>query len=306
MTAAATHAEARDRRDLAVAWMNRGYASMLGGDRAGLLSAFDAYQTAIDLLRPLVLPVAVDPSWANSLGAALMNFGHLLHRLHGTQRASDALAVFAEAEQILAPISPATVPWAPRNLAGTRINRANLLLDLQCPTEAAATARRALGAVQLGERRAAIDADLALKARRALCEALGQLLVGAGSAADALATEASDVVDDALGLIRHWRDEQVEFRELALRFFRFGTQLYRLHQPHFLAEFIREHLPVDDAEFRETALATAYQAVEQQSARAPIFTLGDAASERHHRLMRELKSLLAEISTHLPASPASA
>ncbi len=53
----------------------------------------------------------------------------------------------------------------------------------------------------------------------------------------------SDLVDDALALIRHWaaRGEH-SFQPLAVRFFHYGTQLYRFHQPHFLAEFIQENL----------------------------------------------------------------
>lgn len=283
-------------RDLAVAWMNRGHAALLIGDPASLASALEAYRTAISLLRPLIRHPDSEPSWANSLGAALMNFGELLHRLYGLARAEHALAAFDEADQVLAGLPAAIVPWAPRNLAGTRINRANLLLDLGRQADAAETARLALALVRPAERDALVDADLALKARRVLCEALGQRLVGSTDAADAIATEASDLIDDALSLVRYWHSRQIEFRELSLRFYRFGTQLYRVHQPHFLAEFIREHLPVNDAEFRVVAVAAARAALTERPTDQSYLTIGDAASERYVQTARDLKALLAEIS----------
>src|SRR5690606_37241205 len=65
----------------AVRWMNRGCAFMERGDPASLDEALTCYARAISLLR--TLPLAEHPSWANSLGAALMNQGQLLHRRHG-------------------------------------------------------------------------------------------------------------------------------------------------------------------------------------------------------------------------------
>lgn len=177
------------RRDLGVAWMNRGHALLLQGDPASLAAALDAYHAAIGALRPLVCGSdlgrdSVNPSWANSLGAALMNRGHLLHRLHGPAQAAVALAAFDEAAAILRPLVPAIEnrdskiqnPWPRRNLAGTLLNRANLLLDLADFTAAATAARAALALAAPSERTDPVDADLSLKARRACCDALGRLV----------------------------------------------------------------------------------------------------------------------------------
>lgn len=297
-------------RDRAVVAMNRGCDALQRNDLAAALVAYDE---AIALLRPL--PLAEHPSWANSLGAALMNRGHLLHRQRGLTCADEALAAFDEAAALLrtlaapADLSPSALqsfspspPWAGRNLAGTLLNRANLLLDLQRPADAAQAAREALALVRRTERENRTDAELALKARRAACDALGRLLPTAGARTDALATEASDLVDDALALLRHWHARGVASRELALRFFRFGTQLYRHYQPHFLAEFVRENLPRDDDEFRTVAHEAVRRTLEDRP-RAPVYLVhGDAATERHLRTIRELEMLRDEIVAPLAPS----
>ncbi len=296
MHAAAEISPHQAQRDRAIAAMNRGCDALQRND---LTAALAAYDEAIALLRPL--PLAEHPSWANSLGAALMNRGHLLHRQHGLARADEALAAFDEAAQLLRPLSAATVAWAPRNLAGTLLNRANLLLDLHRDAEAATASREALGLVLTGERHEHTDAELALKARRALCDALGRQLPDAGADTARLATQASDLIDDALALLRHWHERGIASRELALRFFRFGTQLYRHYQPHFLAEFVRENLPRDDDEFRTVAHDAVRRALEDRP-RAPVYLVhGDAATERHLRTIRELEMLRDEIAA--PAAP---
>jgi tetratricopeptide (TPR) repeat protein len=284
-TATASHLTAQ--RDLGVAWMNRGHAQLLLNNPTGDAAALSAYEQAIALLR--ALPLAENPSWANSLGAACMNHGQLLHRVHGTTRAADALASFNLAVATLRDLPPRDNPWPRRNLAGTQVNRANLLLDLARPADAAGAAREALTLCLPAERTDLIEADLALKARRALGDALGQLLVAPDADQQAIATEASNVVDDALGVIRHWQSHgQSGFASLAVRFFRYGTQLYRFHQPHFLAEFIRENVALSG----ECRLI-AREVIDAALADRPrgFLTIGDPATERHLQTQRELETL---------------
>lgn len=284
-------------RDEAVRWMNHGCDLSLRGDGAGAIAA---YARAIALLRPL--PLGTQPAWANSFGAALMNHGQLLHRVHGIARSAEALESCAEAIAVLAAIPAEVVPWARRNLAGTYINRANLLLDVEAAgssSTAAASgrgsggvgfqhsvtdARAALALVVAVERADPVDADLALKARRVWCDALGQQLVFASRAQqDALASEAADLVDDALAVVRYWTTRgESAFAELAVRFFRFGTELYRQHQPHFLVEFIEENLraaPAQTDEMRVVAHLALEQALADGSAPA-LLTLDDPVAER--------------------------
>jgi tetratricopeptide (TPR) repeat protein len=270
--------------------MNRGHELALRGDGASLSGAVDAYAEAIALLRRV--PVAKNPAWANSLGAALMNRGQLLHRLHGLNQAAIALAAFDEAESVLRQIPADDNPWPRRNLAGTLVNRANLQLDLGRFEVAANDASGALQLAAPAERSEMVDADVALKARRALGDALGHQLVAPGADQEAIARQASDVADDALALIRHWNAQtNPVFRLLALRFFRYGAQLYRFHQPHFLAEFIAENLPSGDEEFRTVALQTIEAALVDGQTRGRIFTIGDQASERIRQTWQDLSAL---------------
>jgi len=270
--------------------MNRGHELLLRGDEASLNAALDAYNEAIALFR--TVPVAENPSWVNSLGAALMNRGQLLHRLHGVGQAALALAAFDEAAALLRLLAAVDNPWPRRNFTGTLVNRANLLLDLGQFAAAEQVAREALALALPHERAHLIDADLALKARRALGDALGRLLVASGANQDEIARQASDVVDDALALIRHWSAPAgTSFRLLAMRFFRYGAQLYRFHQPHFLAEFLEENLPPQDAEFHAIALETIDATLAEDQASGRIFTIGDLASERRRQTWQDLGAL---------------
>ncbi|HYC72020.1 MAG TPA: hypothetical protein VEB66_12480 [Opitutaceae bacterium] len=296
MASAYAQLDAPSRRDFAVAWMNRGHELQARGRPADLEAALEAYAYAVEGLRELVREFGerAEPAWATSLGAALMNRGQLLHRVHGPAAAEEALACFREAEQHLAPHAAREVVWARRNLAGTRLNRAVLLLDLGRADAAHADAEAALGLAAPHERAEPVDADLGLKARRALCDAIGRMVVQPGADQDALAHAASDLVDDALALAWLWSARGTPFpRELALRIFRFGAQLYRLHQPHFLAEFLAEHLGPPHGADREIR-AIALENIDAALAAAPgepFYTVGDAGSERRIAVARELEAL---------------
>lgn len=281
------------RRELGIAWMNRGHSQLLLNNPTGDAEALAAYEQAITLLR--TLPVAGNPSWANSLGAACMNYGQLLHRVHGITRGAEALAAFSEAEVLLRPLPSTETPWPRRNLAGTLLNRANLLLDLAHHAEAATVAREAVGLCTPFAEAEVLEADLALKSRRALCDALGRLLVMPGADQHALASEASDVIDDAMALIRHWTARGATgFQPLAERLFFYGTQLYRIHQPHFLPEFLAENLPVAGAGIRAIALEAIDQVLAGRD--RTILTLGDPATERRLQLWSELEALRPQFS----------
>ena len=277
-------------RAIAVRWMNVGHALVLRGDAAALAAALDAYGEAVALLRGVAR--GADAAVDNSLGAALMNRGQLLHRLRGTAGAGEALACLDEAESALAPVAAPEQSWPRRNLAGTRLNRANLRLDLDQPAHARRDAEAALALVARAGRDDVIDAELALKARRALCDAIGRELPTFDAVGqDALAAHASDVVDDALDLCAHWAGRgEARFSALALRFVRFGAGLYRRHQPQFLLEFLREAAaaaPAHAAEIRQLVHET-LEAALADGAQPGHFALGDAATERALAIRRDL------------------
>lgn len=280
--------------ELGVAWMNRGHALMQEGDGPNLTEAITSYAQAITVFRQL--PVTENARWANSFGAALMNHGQLIHRVHGHARASESFASFDRAISILVPLCATepsdTNPWPRRILAGTLLNRANLLIDLANFETAAPSARHALALSAPTERAEPVDAELSLKSRRAICDTLGQLLVAPGADQALIASEASDLVDDALELIRHWSAQgQPAFTSLASRFFRFGTQLYRSHQVHFLGEFITENISIAGSEGKAIALESIDTALAAQPTDQKFLTIGDRVSERRLQVWRELSAL---------------
>jgi hypothetical protein len=87
---------------------------------------------------------------------------------------------------------------------------------------------------------------MGLRARRALVVAAGDLLAVAerhGRPTAALASEATDAIDDGLAIARAFEESGVSrLRSLAVRLFRLGSQLYGNHQPQFLGEFVLETL----------------------------------------------------------------
>ncbi|MBP6506280.1 MAG: hypothetical protein KA257_01835 [Opitutaceae bacterium] len=233
------------RRDLGVAWMNRGNALQKQASPASLAEAVAAYDEAIAHLQKL--PLLENSAYANSLGAAWLNRGHAFQQQDGASL-REAVLSHQTAIAILQKLPVAEDRSALINLAAAWMNLANALLALNAPKHADArvAAQASLALCARAESSDPVMADIALKARRALCDAIGHLLVAAGSdqaAVGTLATEASDAIDHGLALVRHWEFHGIQtHRALANRLYRFGAQLYLIHQPHFLAEFLLESL----------------------------------------------------------------
>ncbi|WP_438480014.1 hypothetical protein [Oleiharenicola lentus] len=295
------------RTKLAVALMNQGHAQQLTGEPAAIQAAIGSYEQAIAILR--ALPYQQNPQLANSLGAAWMNRGQLLHRLRSDAQIAPAIESFNEALNVLHPLLalpdlptsssqlPAS-PWVRRNFAGTLLNRACLLQDLSEHRAALADARGALQLAGPHERTELIDADLALKLRRVACDAIGQLVPVLPAAEQAeLASVASDLVDDGLAVAREWAAKgETALLPIHVRLFRFGAQLYRVNQPHFLAEFLAEE--IDSAAPSPEVLAIVNENLDlalQTRSPEQFLTVGDAASERHLQTARDLKALREKI-----------
>ena len=236
-------AEAATRPDLAVAWMNRGNALQKIGDAASLAEAVAAYDRAIALLQEL--PVGTSPAPGNTLGAAWLNRGHALQQ-SGPESQPEAVRSHRQAIAILGRLPIADYRPLRINLGAAWMNLANALLGLNPPDDRAAhqAARDALALVAPVVDADVLAADVSLKARRVLCEAIGHRLVAAGidsEAVAALADEADTVIARGLDLARHWEIRGLrEFRPLAGRLYLFGARLFLIHQPHFLAEFLLE------------------------------------------------------------------
>ncbi len=243
-------ADTRVRHELAVAAMNRGNACQRQNTPAARPEALRSYDEAIAFFR--TLPLDEHPDFRNSLGAAWMNRGHALYLQAEPAAMTEAVRSQREAVSILSTLPLEAHRSYRINLAAAWMNQANALLALQ-ENEPAADAARESGRIAApAEAEDPVVADIGLKARRALCEAIGRLLApthGFVRNTEILADEASDVVDDGLALARRWQSRGVpHFRALAARLFHFGAQLYRVHLPDFLAEFLLEHIDPEQSE----------------------------------------------------------
>jgi tetratricopeptide (TPR) repeat protein len=291
------------RRARALAAMNRGNALQRRGDRANLAAAVHAYDDAIALFA--MLPLEHDPALRNNCGTAWLNRGRALQLRRDASSLAAAVASHERAIGLLRSLPENGPAFFTRNLAGAWLNLADALLESTTPgghSRARDAAKTAADLVASREETDPEFADLGLKARRAFVEALGHLLVAAGSdrgACDALASHATDAIDEGLALARRWESHgHVSLRPLAARLFRFGAQLYRLHQSHFLAEFLLENVApgafADDPEFRAIA-RDALAAARAELARPRLFHLGDRESEKAASLARELAAAEREV-----------
>jgi len=242
-------AQADVRHQLALAAMNRGNALQRQNTPETLDRAIQAYDEAIAFFR--TLPLNELPDARNSLGAAWMNRGHAFQLKNDPSALVEAVRSQQEAISLLRTL-PLDGHLSFRvNLAAAWMNQANALLGIDEDDRAADAAREALSIATPLEQQQPAFADIGLKARRARCEAIGRLLYRSsrrGESTDALADEASDLVDDGLALARRWEAAGLpHFRATATRLYAFGAQLYRLHLPDFLAEFLLEHLDPDQS-----------------------------------------------------------
>lgn len=291
------HAIATARDDIraqAIAWMNRGNALQKIGDQS-LATAIEAYNRAIALFCSLPLPS--DPALCNHLGAAWLNRGHAL--LLAGQPATAAES-FEEAIAQLESLPLDENPHYRLNLSGAQVNLAHVLLGAE-PARARTFAQAALGLLANVERSHPAFAEMGLRARRAFVMSLGV------DQEQALVSAATDTIESGLGVARHWENQGViALRPLALRLFRLGAQLYRTHQPHFLAEFVLETLApatlAADAEWRGAAEeAVTLALLDLQKPRT--FSVGDTASERAVETLRSLRAAQAELAARGLSAP---
>lgn len=308
-------ADPQVRHELALATMNRANAFQRQHTEASLAAAVRCYDEAIAFFR--TLPLDANPDARNSLGAAWMNRGHAFFVRGDATSLVEAVRSQREAVALLRTL-PLEAHRSHRiNLAAALMNEANTLILLDDAATAATLARESVDAARPGESEDPVLADIGLKARRALCGAIGRLLARAGETPerlDALADEASDVVDDGLALARHWETHGApHLRAVGTRLYRFGAELYRVHLPDFLAEFLLEHIDpqratgaiTDAAELHAIAahaIATARQDLE---ARRTVFLETPETARLIDRLrdLREADARLAELRrTHLPTT----
>jgi hypothetical protein len=256
-----------------------------------------------------------------------LNRAHALHRQATPPAISSAIESHRQSIAVLENLASATAIPAEDalnrrvNLAAGCMHLANAHLDdsaardhhLQART-VALRALRLLEPENLPTAHPAI-AEITLLSHRAHCDAVGQLFYATDDEEllRGLTEEASDSVDDALALARHWEQQSVQnLRPIAARIYHFGAQFYRLKQPHFLAEFLLEHLdpaqtpgavPDDPMLYAIAEEAVAYAQQALQTTR--VFDATQPAAVRQLETSRDLKAVTARLAElraqHLPA-----
>ncbi|HEX2852390.1 MAG TPA: hypothetical protein VHO24_04060 [Opitutaceae bacterium] len=291
------------RRQLGLAWMNRGNVLQKLGTPTGVVDAIAGYDEAIAVLQ--TLPFATNPGFRHHLGAAWLNRGHAL------LLASDAssLASFEQAISHLEKLPLEADPHYRLNLAGAWTNLAHAALT-GSPARAQAAALSALLILQPVERAHEAFATMSLRARRALIMALGEQLraiEAAQRATTGLLSEATDAVDDGLALAREFAPRATaSFHALAARLFRLGAQLYGRHQPHFLGEFLLEQLAAPafaaDAEFRAVAGDALVRALAELQ-RPQFFVAGTSNAAKVLSLAQTLRAAQQQLAALPPLPP---
>ncbi len=267
--------------DHAKAAMNRGHTLAAA---SSLEPAIAAYTEASEILSTDPLTKAT----ANTLGAALMNRSQLLHQLHGINNSHLPFEGYERAASVLRSCLDDSNPWPRRNLVGTLINHANLLLDLKQNEEAKNKAETAIAAHSFTEPTDPTDCELAVLATRAYCDAVGQILPELPpEEQETLATQTNILLGQGLSHIYTLRPHlSLEpFAAASLRLFRFGSQLKAIHQPHELEDFIKTHLEtLRDNSIRTQATDTAKEsiklAIEHISANASNPALAQEAQDQ--------------------------
>lgn len=236
-----------NRHALAAAWMNRAQVVRSSPEAGGVAEAINSWDQALTLLE--TLPLDQEPRLRSDLAVACLNRSQLFLTPGQGFSAAEAARLQERALSLLESLPDKdTAPWRHR-LASARLNYAQALTGAEnaaLQAQAAAVAQEALTQMEPDQREGPPSAEVALKARQVLCNLLGLRLgtpVGQDEALSADVSTASDLVDEALELIRHWEQKgQRAFRPLAGWFLQFGGHLLRVHQPHFLAEFLLENL----------------------------------------------------------------
>jgi hypothetical protein len=286
-------------RSLGVAWMNRGNAlqKLAASDATESRRQSEAaasYDEAIHLF--VTLPPGI-AAYRNHLGAAWLNRGHAFIGVND----AEAARCFNEAIAALVELPHGENAAYRLNLAGAWTNLAHVEIA-NAPGHARAAAAAALKLVTEAATSDLTCAEMSLRARRALAMSLGELLRAAdvrGEPIDALAAEASDALEEGLVLARSWETRAVaQLRPLALRLFRLGAQIYRVHQPHFLAEYLLEQLAprafAEDSGFCAAAAESLAQAL-ADTQRPQLLVAGTPAAEKALATVHSLRAAQAHL-----------
>lgn len=263
-------------------WMKRGIALLTENTPESLTNSLPCFERAISLRR--TLPLEENPWYRYVLAAGFMNRADAFTRLGSVDEAvreyDAAIAILQtlDLEENRVFRKRAAIAWMnrgvalqPRNLpaavmsfesaiaispdasllATSLANLGNALLQLSPPKllNARDAFEKALRLLSHQEETDLDAAEVCVRARHGICRAVAWQLTDESN--DELVSAATDAMEDALRLARHWQSRgETRFDELALELIQFGVHAYRKYQPHFVAEFLAEML----AAFQNPAL----------------------------------------------------
>ncbi|MGC4073362.1 MAG: hypothetical protein QM760_12770 [Nibricoccus sp.] len=248
---------------LAAGWMNRADALTRLGAPEHLTEALRSYDEALAVMQ--TLPVEENDWFRHRLAVAWMNRGITAQAIGGADSVAEALKGFDHSIALLKGHRVFERPEGKHLLACVWLNRAGLLLatspeKMVEAREAAIEARNTIAGME--EQQPGM-ADVALKARHAICRAAAARLAESkpGDDVKELIGEATDAVDEGLALSRLWEQRGLPaFKPMEAELFRFGTEIYSKYQPHFLAEFVLENLDPERSAAAKKASAPMVQA----------------------------------------------
>lgn len=219
--------------------MESGIALMGGEPPEALRKALRSFEEAIALRERL--PLAENPGFRYGLAAGWLGRGDVLMRLGAPENFREAASCCEKAIDLLKNVPAGDDGSWLRRLAIAWANLGDASLRTEPAAAAAArdAAERALGLLAPIESRDTGAAEVGLKARHVLCQSIGMLLAENGPGGAELFDTLTDTIEDALRVAQNLAGALLPH---ATQFYFLGAVAYERHQPHFLAEFLMEHL----------------------------------------------------------------
>lgn len=272
---------------LAAAWINRSDALRQLGDARLLPEAIRSLDRGIEAMGYVHLEG--DPMFAERLILAWINRGTACGDAGQNE---EALAGFAKAEEALETWGRDTTTTRRFMNAMLFVNRSRLLLEagrVEDGWREAAAGVELLRSLEPGD---GLVAQTGVRARGVLCRALALLVEqpGGGERPDDWIAAATDAAEEALAIVKRTATYDPGVSDLV----RYGARIYRICQPQFLAEFIREWLAVDgplanDARLRDEMQGVMQLARAEAEIRLRAAPHDDAVAQRELRILKALE-----------------
>jgi len=215
---------------LAAAWINRSDVLRVLGNTEDAIRSLDR---AIEAMQHV--PLETNTGYADRLILAWINRATACGE---ADRMAEALAGFSKGEELLETWGGTPTPGRKLMASMLHANRARVLLEMGRTVGGWQNAQLAVDFLKISDHPSGPSAEAAIKARGVLCRALAMLLDqpdGIALAQDWIA-RATDSAEEALAISRSSGYRGAWIADLV----RYGAKIYRVCQPHFLAEFVRE------------------------------------------------------------------